>query len=215
MRTDYAVDPELAPWISMLPRIDLADVEEARRQSSLLVAHSPRYEARTPIQRKDFIASGPTGSPGVGVRTYTPEEHVGDRLPGLVFFHGGGYVTGSVEMFDNDCVRLDDDVGIVVVSVEYRLAPEHPFPAGLEDCSAAVRWTAEHADELSIDPARLGVGGESAGGRIGGGSLTVGQGSRRPAPLLPMARHSRDRSPAGYPVNDSFRRYAKLDSAGC
>jgi acetyl esterase len=166
MGTEYAIHPELAPWISMLPEIDLSDVEEARRRSSLLVEHSPEYEPRTPIRKKDLVVPGPAGSPGVAIRTYTPEQHLGEAIPGLVFFHGGGYVTGSVAMFDNDCVRLADSVGIVVVSVDYRLAPEYPFPAGLEDCYAAVRWTAENADELGLDPARLGVGGESAGGGL-------------------------------------------------
>jgi acetyl esterase len=115
-----------------------------------------------PVSSLDLLVPG---TPNVPVRVYIPL--CGPAVqPGLVYFHGGGFVTGDVPMFDEDCARIAADVGVVVVSVEYRLAPEYPFPAGVEDCYAALCWTAEHAVLLAIDPDRIGVGGESAGGDL-------------------------------------------------
>ena len=100
----------------------------------------------------------------IPIRIYTPSGK--GPLVGLVFFHGGGWVIGSVDTHDGLCRSIANAAGCVVVSVEYRLAPEHPFPAGIEDAYAATRWAAEHADALRIDPRRLAVGGDSAGGNL-------------------------------------------------
>jgi acetyl esterase len=160
----YLIDPELVPWLAMLPQISLARVEEARRRSAELVAQAPRYEPSVPVGIDDLTVPGPKGAPDVPVRVYSARGDI--PRPGLLYIHGGAFVTGDVPMFDNDCLRIVADVGAVVVSVEYRLAPEHRFPAGVEDCYAALSWVAVHAEELGIDSARLGVGGESAGGGL-------------------------------------------------
>jgi len=86
--------------------------------------------------------------------------------PALVFFHGGGFCIGDLDSYDYMCRRLAIGAGCAVVSVDYRLAPEHKFPAGVEDCAAAVRWTAENEATLAIDRARLAVGGDSSGGNL-------------------------------------------------
>jgi acetyl esterase len=101
---------------------------------------------------------------GVPVRIYRPSPDPG--LPVLVVFHGGGWVIGTAEQFDGIARQLANASGAVVVSVDYRLAPEHPFPAPLDDCWQAVQWTAAHAAEFGGDPARLAVGGDSAGGNL-------------------------------------------------
>jgi acetyl esterase len=103
---------------------------------------------------------------GVPVRVYRPRA---GTLPGLVFIHGGGWWAGSVEESDPTARRRAVDADCVVVSVEYRLAPEHPFPAGLEDSWTATQWVFAHAEELGIDPARIAISGESAGGNLAAG----------------------------------------------
>ena len=100
----------------------------------------------------------------ITVRVYTPDG--GGPFPGFVYFHGGGWVAGDINTMDRPCRTFANGGGCVVVSVEYRCAPEHRFPTAAEDCYAATRWVAEHADELQIDPARIGVGGDSAGGNL-------------------------------------------------
>jgi acetyl esterase len=101
---------------------------------------------------------------GLGVRIYRPDD--GANRPVVVFLHGGGFVLCSLDTHDALCRRLCLGAGAVVVSVDYALAPEHRFPAGLEDCLAALRWTAEHAVEIGGDPARIAVAGDSAGGNL-------------------------------------------------
>ena len=101
---------------------------------------------------------------GVPVRVYRPAGATG--LPIVVFFHGGGWTIGSVEQYDPVVRQLANRAGAVVVSVDYRLAPEHPFPAAYDDCLAALEWTVEHATELGGDPNRVAVAGDSAGGNL-------------------------------------------------
>lgn len=110
----------------------------------------------------DRTIPGPGGD--LPVRVYTPE---GDGpFPGLVYFHGGGWVLGDLDMVNAACRSLAARSGAVVVSVDYRLAPEHKFPAPLDDCYAATVWVADNGAELGIDGSRLAVGGDSAGGNL-------------------------------------------------
>ena len=102
---------------------------------------------------------------GIPIRIYRP-AHTGVARPVVVYFHGGGFVFGDLRGGDWMCGAVAKGVGAIVVSVGYRLAPKHPFPAGLDDCFAALTWVAEHAREFGGDPSRLGVMGESAGGNL-------------------------------------------------
>lgn len=104
---------------------------------------------------------GPDGD--VPVRVYTPE---GTNLPLLVYFHGGGWIGGSVDTVENICRGIADRAGCIAINVDYRLAPEHRFPAGLEDCYAAVEWAHAKGRDLGGDPERLVVAGDSAGGNL-------------------------------------------------
>jgi len=107
---------------------------------------------------------GPAGD--VPVRIYTPLGASDATLAGLVFYHGGGFVIGDLDSHDDLCRCLANGSGCRVVSVDYRLAPEHPFPAAVEDCFAATKYVSAHAAEFGIDPKRLAVGGDSAGGNL-------------------------------------------------
>ncbi|MCX6465945.1 MAG: alpha/beta hydrolase [Pseudonocardiales bacterium] len=99
-----------------------------------------------------------------GVRVHLPGTRTSDAA--LLWIHGGGLVIGSAVQDDRHCSATARDLGMPVVAVEYRLAPEHPFPAALDDCHAGWRWLAEHAATLGVDPARVAVGGQSAGGGL-------------------------------------------------
>jgi acetyl esterase len=112
---------------------------------------------------RDLRVPGPAGD--IPVRAYRPQTE--EERPGVVaYFHGGGWCIGSIDGFDPLCRALANASGSIVVSVDYRLAPEYPFPAGLEDACTAVRWLAEHAAGLGADPARLAVAGDSAGANL-------------------------------------------------
>ena len=113
----------------------------------------------------EHLAPSVNDEPPVPVRVYRRRD-LPHSAPGIVWIHGGGFVLGSVELEHLSTAQLALDLDVVVVSVEYRLAPEHPFPAGLDDCFAALVWTAEEAVDLGIDPGRLAVGGMSAGGAL-------------------------------------------------
>lgn len=114
---------------------------------------------------RDLTAAGPLGP--IPLRLYRPAGvPASTPLAALVFFHGGGWVIGDLETHDVLCRQLTAESGASVVSVDYRLAPEHKFPAAADDAWAATRWVADHAGELGIDASRLAVGGDSAGGTL-------------------------------------------------
>ncbi len=116
------------------------------------------------VQTEDRRIPGPAGP--LTVRIYSPREKA-SKAQGLVLYcHGGGFVLGDLDTYDSVCRAICRESGCVVVSVDYRLAPEHPFPAAVEDCYAALAWVADHAVELGGDAQRLGVCGDSAGGNL-------------------------------------------------
>jgi len=111
---------------------------------------------------EDLVADTEAGE--IPVRVYKPRADISS--PGVVFFHGGGWVVGNLDTHDVTCRAIANRAGAVVVSVDYRLAPEHKFPAAVTDCYAATTWTAGNAGRLRIDPARICVVGDSAGGNL-------------------------------------------------
>ena len=117
------------------------------------------------VSSEDRTVPGPDGAPDISVRIYRPANATG-TVPGIYYIHGGGMILGNVEGEDPAATKICDEVGAVVVSVEYRLAPEDPHPAQAEDCYAGLVWMARNADELGIDTERLAVYGASAGGGL-------------------------------------------------
>ena len=132
---------------------------EARAMALPQDLAGPEQPVHTVVNRS---VPGPAGP--VPVRVYTPVA--GGGLPGLVYFHGGGFTIGDLEMCDRPCRQLANLSGYVVVSVDYSLAPEHKFPAAVDEAYAVTRYVAEHADEFGVDADRVAVGGDSAGANL-------------------------------------------------
>ena len=141
--------------------LSVADARAAERDGCAMLSPAPADVA----QVLDLQASGPNGP--IALRLYRPiDTHETAVLPVLVYYHGGGWVVGGLDTHDTLCRELANLAGCAVVSVDYRMAPEHRFPAAVTDCVAATRWVREHAGELRLDASRLAVGGDSAGGNL-------------------------------------------------
>lgn len=160
-----SLDETLKQILKNLPQLPeqltpelIIEIRKARLQAVLDV------DMRPPIYRlEDRLIHGSDGE--IPIRMYTPKSS-NKPLPAVVFFHGGGWTLGQIETHDIPCRQLANASGCVVISVDYRLAPEHRFPKGLEDCYTATRWVFDHANELHIDENRIAVGGDSAGGNL-------------------------------------------------
>jgi acetyl esterase/lipase len=162
----YRFDPELAAIVPMLPVPDLTDIPGFRAAMAELL--KTREPDTTGADVEDLAVAGAQGAPDVTVRVYRPRGRTG-LTAGVLNIHGGGFVLGEVGIDDTACLELVRALGVVVVSVDYRLAPEHPFPAGLEDCYAALEWLADNAAALGVDPTRIAVRGLSAGAGLAAG----------------------------------------------
>jgi acetyl esterase len=145
------------------PNLFEVPLADARAQSLAMMQSLGPQDV--PIGKvEDRTMPGPAGE--MRLRIYTPVAAGGAALPALVYFHGGGFVIGDIESYDSVCRALANESGARVISVDYRLAPENKFPAAVEDCFAAVKWIEANAMDLGIDPNRIAVGGDSAGGNL-------------------------------------------------
>ncbi|TLH81284.1 alpha/beta hydrolase [Mycolicibacterium cosmeticum] len=161
-----------------------SDVAVSRSQ---LNRASKAFRSPIVVAARDFTIAGPAGA--IPVRHY----RAADGAPLLVFYHGGGFVLGGLDSHDALCRRISRDAGVHVLSVDYRLAPEHKAPAAAEDADAAYRWALEHAAELGADPDKVAVGGDSAGGNL---AAVVTQSARADGVRLPALQFLL------YPVTD-------------
>ncbi len=168
-RNDRGVplDPQVHRMMAILglarrPTIDQLGAERARRE--LLAQSRLGARAAVPVHHvEDRRIDAEEGE--LTVRVYVPRGGAG-RLPATVYYHGGGFVLGDLESHDAHCRHLAVRGGCVVVAVHYRLAPEHPFPAAVDDAYAAFAWVVANAGALGVDPARVAVAGDSAGGNL-------------------------------------------------
>jgi acetyl esterase len=155
------LDPEIALVLGALesaPPMESVPVEVLRASLAY-----PPLERRTAVGEVIDLQV-PLKGRVLSARLYRPTEQHSDGV--TMFFHGGGFVIGSLDTHDHVCRDLCKGSGAAVIALDYRLAPEHPFPAAVDDCLDAIRWVAQHADTLSIDPARMVVAGDSAGGNL-------------------------------------------------
>ncbi|QOF73006.1 alpha/beta hydrolase [Aminobacter sp. SR38] len=152
------VDPELRPILDHIPPLDLG-------MDTLQAVRGARFPAALPapaVQPRDRFIPGGAGNPHLRVVVLDPAPQAATK-PAILHIHGGGLVVGKPEVAIQELQRLAAELGTVIISVDYRLAPEHPFPAGLDDAYATLEWMHRSAGELGIDPTRIALLGESAG----------------------------------------------------
>jgi acetyl esterase/lipase len=161
------IDPELLPLLDLLPELNLDDPAQARAGiDAMLAGVSMEIPGGDGLDIEDRMIPGYEGGPEVKVRLYRSRQGAAPG-PAVVYIHGGGFVIGSVDTQHIDAGLTALATGALVVSVDYRLAPEHPYPAGLHDCYGALLFVAENAASLGVDPARIALCGTSAGGGLG------------------------------------------------
>lgn len=162
-----ALDPQVARFLEQIdaqgqPPLETVPLEQSRAMLSGLTSLGGDPPRRAATQER--AVPGPAGP--IPVRLYRPDAGGGGVPPLVMFFHGGGFVLGGLDSHDAVCHRLSAAAAVVVAAVDYRLAPEHPFPAAVEDCVAASAWCVAHAAELGADGGRVAVVGDSAGGNL-------------------------------------------------
>jgi acetyl esterase/lipase len=166
------LDPELRVMVEKLPidrPLDLNEIPAARvKMKKMVIAMLAVLPAVEGVTSQDQFAPGLQGDPAVRVRVYRPNDQP-SKLPALFWIHGGGYVMGDIEQDDRLMKQLVKRIGCVAVSVDYRLAPEHPFPAPVEDCYTGLMWLFAHANQLGVEPSRIAIGGASGGGGLAAG----------------------------------------------
>ena len=163
----HRLNPELLPFKERGTTFDIwADIPAGRKMiEEALVTMLAPYPALEEVPFTDHKLSYSTNPEGITVRVYRP-QNCQPKAPALLWLHGGGYIMGSVDMDIGFVQHLAKSTGCIIVSVNYRLAPEHPFPAAIEDAYAALTWLHQNADELGVDPDNIAIGGISGGGGL-------------------------------------------------
>ncbi|MGB5110538.1 MAG: alpha/beta hydrolase [Mycobacterium sp.] len=162
--TRPAVDPDLKALLDAVPlEFTVADGVDVAREKLRAVNPPPNMLPQLRIEERT-VGYGDLAD--IPVRIYWPPVEQHDNLPVVVYYHGGGWAIGDLDTHDHVARAHSVGAEAIVVSVDYRLAPEHPYPAGVEDAWAALRWVGEHAGELGGDPTRIAVAGDSAGGNL-------------------------------------------------
>lgn len=166
-KQQYNFDPELVPYLSVLPTvIDFSSTESIRSFWAEFSAQNRTAEDHNDADKitiENRMIPGLNNDPDIAIRIYKPKHSPQNQLPAIYEIHGGGFIIGDLNMQDLWCVDMALQVGAVVISVDYRLAPEHPYPAAPNDCYAGLNWIFENAQTLGIDPTKIAIAGQSAG----------------------------------------------------
>ena len=201
------LDAEHLAVLEMLPAglLDLSDVAVTRARLDELMALMPAAEMPDTVEVADHHAEAADGH-RVHVRVYRPRQRR-DQSPGLYWMHGGGMVLGSVDMNDASCAAIAADLDIVVASVDYRLAPEFPYPTPLEDCYTGLLWFFDQAEALGLDTGRIAVGGASAGGGLAAGLALLARDRGQVSPCFQLLTFpmldDRNETPSSYMIDDT------------
>ncbi|ADO73898.1 alpha/beta hydrolase [Stigmatella aurantiaca] len=164
MNTIHLVDPSARELVTQLPSVDPERQSVAEFRANLLAIYA-QAAPLMPEAREERKVPGPPGTPEVRVLIYRPTPQP-QPFPAILYIHGGGMIGGAAEMMDAASVQLAQGHGALVVAVDYRLAPETPFPGPVEDCYAALDWLFRNADSLGVDPSHIAIMGHSAGGGL-------------------------------------------------
>lgn len=204
---DEAVDEQHAAVLSVLPPdlMDMSDVPAARERLAALLAMMPMPPMPDDVEVSEQMVTGHEGDPDVRLKIYRPVG-LAARLPAMYWIHGGGMVLMDADGDDLACAMTAARHGCLVVSVDYRLAPETPAPGPVHDCYAGLAWLAANADDLGIDPARILIGGASAGAGLAAGTALLARDLGGPVvagQLLryPMLDH-RNETASSYAITD-------------
>ena len=194
--------------LSVLPEklLDLTDISVTRAGLDALMSQMPSPELPAEISVEEAQIPGIGTDPDVPIRIYKPES-LPPNAPGLVWIHGGGMVLGSAEMDDAGSAAIAEQHQCVVISVDYRLAPENPYPAPLHDCYAALKWFAKNANSLGVSSDRIAIGGASAGGGLAAGTALMARDKGGPNLIFqllvfPMLDH-RNETPSSFGTSDT------------
>ncbi len=162
------LDEELAAGLVRFPPLpDFLDIDHSRKAFRSLLEARPRKPDLHGVKVRDHLIDGPPeATEKLRVRVYRPDLNAALALPVICYMHAGGYIFGTPEDEDEIAAHLVRSLGCIVASVDYRLAPEHPYPAALDDCYAALKWLVSPSQKLGVDCQRLVVGGRSAGGGL-------------------------------------------------
>lgn len=209
------VNPELLSTLEILPDFDFRPENLPAIQEGILQMR-PATVVDESLSLTDESIVGPDANP-LRVRIYRPKSN-NESLPVLLWIHGGGYILGSIEESDDLCMNFVKGANCVVVSVDYRLAPEHPYPAPIEDCYAALKWIADNAESLNIDSNRIGVAGASAGGGLTAALTLLARDRQYPSvcfqmPLYPMI-DDRNNTPSTNEIKEGFVWNQKTNEIG-
>ncbi len=181
--TKHAFDPEFLPYIDLLP-VE-SDFSTAGSVGEVRLAREEWYSAdstdRVDVSISEMSIPGDDAGSEIPLRVYRPTSAAHGTRAAVMEIHGGGFMIGSLEMVDPFCQLVSSATGAVVVSVDYRLAPEHPYPAPVDDCYIALVWMADHAAELGIDPERIAIAGQSGGAGLAAATALMARDRNGPA----------------------------------
>ncbi len=198
------MDDEHRAVLEMLPPglLDLSDLTAARATLDALMVPVPLPES---VLVEDHHVEGFDGHQ-VMVRIYRPAE-ARQNSPALYWIHGGGMVLGDVSMNDASCAEIAETLNVVVASVEYRLAPEFPYPVPMEDCYSGLEWFFSSADQFDVDASRIAIGGGSAGGGLAAGLAILARDRKQVAPCFQLLTYpmvdDRNETPSSYEITDT------------
>jgi acetyl esterase len=192
------LDPQVQDYLTKLAQLGLGPVGTQSVQDARALMQAETLALGPPPVVGSILnraIPGPAGD--INLRVTTPVQSSSGPLPALVFFHGGGWVVGNILTHDGLSRALTSAAGVAVVSVDYRLAPEHRFPAAADDAYAATAWVAAHGTSIGVDPARIAVGGDSAGGNLAAVVALMARDRGGPKlalqlPIYPITNHDFD-----------------------